>query len=371
MAEDPSKSSKEPGFIKIIFNDIKTFFDDIRRGLMKDSLGQEFDELKAFFLDSDRRRRLEKMNTIKRWLFMTGWLLKALMLKLTSTRRILTLISLFLILSRNDDGDNNKAVFGSMLLLFVLLLELKDKLMARNELAAGRTVQNALMPDTQPDIPGWQVWLFSRPANEVGGDLVDYLPVNSNRFGIALGDVAGKGLGAALLMAKLQATLRALAPDVTSLGDLGTRMNRIMYRDGLPNSFASLVYLEIAPESGDVAMLNAGHLPPVVLRHSQLTETEKGQPAMGLTADITYKELKLDLQRGEFLIVFSDGLTEARNAEGEFYGEKRLFQLLPTLSRLSVEDLGNRVLQGVEHFVGHERVNDDLSMVILKRTDNG
>src|SRR5512138_3275825 len=92
----------------------------------------------------------------------------------------------------------------------VLMLELKDKLLARSELEAGRTVQLALMPDRPPVVPGWDIWLYSRSANDVGGDLVDYLQIDPQRLGVMLGDVAGKGLPAALLMAKLQATLRAL-----------------------------------------------------------------------------------------------------------------------------------------------------------------
>ena len=100
---------------------------------------------------------------------------------------------------------------GIAILLFILMLELKDKLLAREELEAGRAVQRALMPDSGPTIPGWDVSLFTRSANDVGGDLVDYVPLDDQRNGLVLGDVAGKGLPAALLMAKLQSTLRALA----------------------------------------------------------------------------------------------------------------------------------------------------------------
>ncbi|MCH8962050.1 MAG: SpoIIE family protein phosphatase, partial [Bacteroidetes bacterium] len=146
----------------------------------------------------------------------------------------------------------------------------------------GRAVQFALMPKQHPTLPGWETWLFTRPAKEVGGDLVDYLAINEDRLGLALADVAGKGLGAAMFMAKLQSTLRAIAPNFERLSDLGAAVNQIFIRDGLPGRFISLVYLEIEPEAGQVRLLNAGHLPPLVVHADSIEEMPKGAPALGL-----------------------------------------------------------------------------------------
>jgi serine phosphatase RsbU (regulator of sigma subunit) len=117
---------------------------------------------------------------------------------------------------------------------------LKDKLLAHGELESGRAVQRAMIPEQAPLVPGWNLWLFTRSANEVGGDLVDFLRMNGDRFGIAIGDVAGKGLGAALFMVKIQATLRALTPDHDSLTDLASKLNRICPRWNA-TKFASLL----------------------------------------------------------------------------------------------------------------------------------
>jgi len=132
-------------------------------------------------------------------------------------------------------GNINVRSLGFVILLVILLLELKDKLVATDELAVGRAVQIAMLPRDNPVVSGWEIWLYTHPANEVGGDLVDYIKMDSDRWGIAIGDVAGKGLGAAMLMSKLQATLRALAPGFQELSDLGSEVNRIIYRDGLRN----------------------------------------------------------------------------------------------------------------------------------------
>ena len=184
---------------------------------------------------------------------------------------------------------------------------------------------------------------------------------------MAVGDVAGKGLRAALLTAKLQATLRALAPDFPSLADLAGKLNQIFCRDSLPNIFASLFYLELHGDSDDVRALNAGHFPPLVLRGMQIDKMEKGGMALGLSTAATYSEQSLSLRKNELLLVYSDGLIEARNEQGDFFGEKRLLDLFSQFAHLSSEELGNRVVAEVDRFRGEARDNDDLSIAILKR----
>ncbi|MFQ5866072.1 MAG: PP2C family protein-serine/threonine phosphatase [bacterium] len=346
----------------------KTVFEDLHRGDFFSTIRRDFTELKDFFLDEDRQSRLKDMGRVKRWLYMTAWLLKSLFLKLTPARRILLVVGVLLLLvSPGSNDSNNINIIAGLILLFILMLELKDKLVARDELESGRAVQNALMPEKSPVVPGWELWLFTRPANEVGGDLVDYLQITETRFGVALGDVAGKGLGAALLMAKLQATLRALVPDYSSLGDLGVKINEIFYRDGLPKSFASLIYLELKPDSGFVRILNAGHMPPIALKGAEIEQMPKGAPALGLKPETVYAEQQFELQNEDLLLVYSDGLTEARNEQGDFFGDQRLLQMLPKLQGLSAEKSGERLLAEVKRFVGEFRANDDLSLIVLKR----
>ncbi len=355
----------------------RTVLDDLRRGGFKNTIRRDYRDLKDFYLDEDRRKRLESMGWFKRAIFITAWLLKGLFLKLTPVRRLLLIVGLVLILTSGDTGYSdgnfriniNVPIVGSLLVLFVLMLELKDKLLARSELQAGRTVQHALMPERSPHVAGWSLWLFTRPANEVGGDLVDFQHVDEKRFGVTIGDVSGKGLGAALLMAKLQSTLRALAPDFGSLAKLGAKINEILHRDSLPNSFASLVYLQLQPDSGVVHLVNAGHLPPIVLRGSTFEEMPKGGTALGILPKAKYSDQRIELQNGELLLVYSDGLTEARNERDEFFGSERLMGLLPTLGGLSTEQVGKKLLAAVDQFVGDARANDDLSLVVFKRKE--
>lgn len=345
----------------------KTIWTDLRRGDFKSTLRRNLKDIYIFYLDEDKRARLSDMWRIRRWLYLTVWLLKSMFLKLTPARRILALISVLFIIIYHNEQSSDLQLVGYGVLLLILMLELKDKLLAHGELATGRAVQSALMPKQNPSLSGWDIWLFTRSANEVGGDLVDYLMVSENRLGVALGDVAGKGLGAALLMAKLQATLRALAPNFDSLAELGAQINAILYRDGLPERFASLVYIELKPDSGQVRILNAGHLPPIALQGDKLNEMPLGAIVLGIIPESTYNEQLIELHPGDLLLVYSDGLTEACNEQGEFFGNQRLSEMLPKFKGLSAEAAGARLLAEVEQFIGNAPPSDDLSLVLLKR----
>jgi len=157
-----------------------------------------------------------------------------------------------------------------------------------------------------------------------------------------------------------------LRPNYDSIGKLITKLNAIVHRDGLPNSFASLVYAEVAPDSGTVRFVNAGHLPPILLTTSGLQETQKGEPALGLMESIVYAERQLELQSGDIFFVYSDGLTEASNEWGEFFGSERLLKRSFTEGSLT-EEIGKSLLGEIDFFVKDAPPNDDISLVILKR----
>lgn len=350
----------------------QTLKNDIKDVDLWTTFRRDFNELKKFYLDDEKKARLKQMKWWKRWIYTTGWLLKSLLLKLTPARRILLFLGMiFVLINRTvaPNGQNIESwnILGGFLLLFVLMLELKDKLLARDELEAGRKVQHALMPERSPFVAGWSLWLYTRPANEVGGDLVDFLNFGTNRRGMVLADVSGKGLQAALLTAKLQATVRALGQEYESLTKLVSKINEIFHRDSLPNMFASLLYVEIVPDSGQIKFVNAGHLPPLVLRSEGIREMPKGEQALGLIGTSSFTEQMETLEQNDVFLGYSDGLTDAKNEQGEFFGSERLLRLLPTWRNLSAEGLGQAITSEVDRFVGEARANDDLSLLILKR----
>jgi serine phosphatase RsbU (regulator of sigma subunit) len=373
MQNNPSTAPPDKPLWDTLKQDWRYVRDDVRpgwRGMLRTTMA----ELKEFYLTPEHRHRLAGMGAFRRGLWLAGWLLKSLFLKLTPLRRFIFLIALVLLISSPrvvTSGDTsvnvNGQVFGAVLLVALLLLELKDKLLARHELEAGRSVQRALMPDRCPSLAGWDVWLYTRPANDVGGDLVDCLELGPGRVAFTLADVAGKALPAALLMAKVQSTLRALATDVPSLSDLAAKTNDILCRDGLSNRFATLVYLDVRDGDGSVRLVNGGHMPPVLVSAGGSHELQRGDMALGMMPGAVYHEQHQDVRPGEMLITYSDGLTEALNDAGEFYGEDRLRAGFAGLAPLSARQAGARILESVDAFIGTTRPYDDLSLIVLKR----
>jgi sigma-B regulation protein RsbU (phosphoserine phosphatase) len=365
---EKTKSTEEPSLPGAVLRDL--FRKDHKRKLSRD-----LHDLYVFYLDEDRQARLAGMHWFKRTLFLLWWLLKGLVLKLSPTRRILLVISIALfflggtsfVVGSQWQVQVNATPFAFLIVLVILMLELKDKLLARDELEVGRAVQLALMPAEHPKLEGWEIWIYTRPANDVGGDLVDYLRQSDGRLHLALGDVAGKGLGAALLMAKLQSTLRALATTVKSLTELARGVNRILCRDGLPGRFATLLYLEASPGSGRLKLVNAGHMPPLVVDGSRIHSLPPVAMPLGFLPDAVYIEQTLEVEPGEFVLLYSDGLTEAHTSDWEFFGEERLRDYLKRLPELSAANVGEHILRKVNAFVGEAPLSDDISLVVLKR----
>lgn len=347
---------------------------DFRSRRLHQAVQRDVRSLYHFYLSEERRTRLQKMGRIQRGFYIALWLVESLLLKLSPARRALLLGALILVwigairfrlVTTGINISINMTVCGFAVLLIILMLELKDKVLARDEIEVARQVQQALLPKAPPHHPGFDIWLYTRPANTVGGDLVDFLVLRGPRMALILGDVAGKGLGAALLAAKLQATLRALAPDCELLGPLGNRLNAIMCRDGLPNRF-STAFLAVLGADGRLRYLNAGHCPPFVVGPTGVRRLPPLSLPLGILPDATYEEGEWDLAPGELVVLHSDGLSEARRGE-VLFDEVELPRILPELQGLSAEAAGQRLLQAVDAFVEEEGLDDDLSLVLFRR----
>ncbi|MCU0331970.1 MAG: PP2C family protein-serine/threonine phosphatase [Ignavibacteriaceae bacterium] len=354
----------------------QTIRSDFRQTKIKEEFKSEYKDLKQYFLSEERKEKLGSMNAFKKIFVLPWWLIKAMYLRLTPFRRILLFIGLILLLFSGNfeaSGDNVtlnfniSAILISIIFLFILALELKDKLLAKTELEEGRAIQQALMPERSPKIKGWDLWLFTRSANDVGGDLLDFIQIDENKFGVAVGDVAGKGLSAALLMAKLQSSIRAFVYDYPALETLGDKLNKIFHRDSPSKIFASLIYAEINSESGDVKFINAGHYPPIIAKGNSIDRQIKCAPALGLMKDAAFNKQLVSLKQNDFMIIYSDGLTEAKNDSGEFFGETKLIELLNNRHPMTSQQLGEMILANVDLFMGKIAAHDDLTLAILKK----
>lgn len=375
MSEPRIKAGPEPPLFQTLTSDVGRVTADV----MKRGVRREFDStlagLETFYLSEEERQRLTKMRAVRRMLHRLAWLVKSLLMRLTPARRVLLALAIVLVVSgmqRVEVGTVRVSfpvsrAIGDMLLFVLVMLELKDKLLARDELEAGRKVQIALMPERSPAVTGWDLWLYTEPANDVGGDLIDHLQIDAGHHRVTLGDVAGKALPAALLMVKLQATLRALVPQFDSFSELGAALNRILVRDGLPNRFATLVHLVLTSDSGEVRLLNAGHMPPLVVRGPTIEEMPRGSTALGLMPDASFDEQRVELSAGDVIVVYSDGITEAMNVSGEFFGDERLRAGIQETAGQPVAAIGARILESLATFVGEAAPYDDVSLVVLRR----
>ncbi len=194
------------------------------------------------------------------------------------------------------------------------------------ELEIAREVQEHLFPQRLPPVAGLDYCGLCRPAREVGGDYYDFLELTEGRLGFAIGDVSGKGVGAALMMASLEASLRALASVVDDLAELMERVNNQVLQASAANRYATLFYAQYDPLNCRLSYVNAGHNPPIVLRNSlgsyHILRLEIGGPVIGLWPN-RYEQGLFSLEKGDVVVLFTDGISESMNAGSEEWGEER------------------------------------------------
>jgi phosphoserine phosphatase RsbU/P len=208
------------------------------------------------------------------------------------------------------------------------------------EAQEARAIQQALLPKSSPYIPGFAISGHSVPARAVGGDWYDFIPFSDGRWGIVLADVSGKGTAAALLMSATRGAFRSLAEMCCSPSEVLTKLNQLLVDDFPPGKFVTLVYAVLDPATRGVTFANAGHLLPLFIDDSgeRFLDTERGLP-LGMGCG-DYSETQITLSSGSKLVFYSDGITEAENAEQEEYGLSRLAEhaVKPGASAVSIID---------------------------------
>lgn len=235
------------------------------------------------------------------------------------------------------------------------------------ELRAAKTIQQNLLPKSVPQIAGFDVAGYMLPAKEVGGDYYDYLTLPEGHWGFVVADVAGKGLPAAMLMSNLQGTIRAQAGVTNSCAQCVVVANRMLKLSVSPGQFVTLFLAALDPVKKTLSYCNAGHNPPYLFKpdgsHRELTV---GGPLLGAFDGLSYDEETVQLSRGEVLVIFSDGVTEANNETGEMFGEERLLGTVkPVLSKTTPEILA-QVTECVRRFASGAPAADDLTLLVVK-----
>jgi phosphoserine phosphatase RsbU/P len=257
--------------------------------------------------------------------------------------------------------------FGLMNLL--VLLEVADRLSLKNDLEIARDIQQAMLPSGVYSAPGVETVGISRPANTVGGDFYDILPLQDGRLVVAVGDVAGKGSPAALLMALLLAMMRTLVDEQLEPADLVARLNVQVCRHAPRSRFITLFYGVYEPASGALTYVSAGHMPPLLLRADGSCERlTDGGIALGMFERSSYSTGRAMLQPDDLVAVYSDGITEAENPGGRPFDETGLETALRAHARDALTAIGAGVVAAVERHTDEKRFADDLTVLLLRRT---
>jgi sigma-B regulation protein RsbU (phosphoserine phosphatase) len=240
-----------------------------------------------------------------------------------------------------------------------------------DQLSVARRIQEGLLPATL-DVPGCEVAARIRFCLEVAGDFYDCVPLRDGRVLLAIGDVAGKGVGAALLMANVQASLRAIKNTGISLTDTAAEINAIVHQNTPPHLFITLFVGIYDPRSRHLTCVNAGHNPPLLRSaNGQVQHLSVGGLLLGVREETEYQQEAVLLHPGDLVVMYTDGVTEARDALGDQFGVERLAGMLPLFARLSLDEALDRLEDEVRRFTGRPDMEDDFTLLVLRVPGEG
>ncbi|MBM3748491.1 MAG: FHA domain-containing protein [Acidobacteria bacterium] len=238
------------------------------------------------------------------------------------------------------------------------------------ELQQAAEIQRRFLPTGSPLVEGVDLAGYNAPCRTVGGDYYDFLAFPDGRVAVVIGDVAGKGLPAALMMTCLQAKVQTLAESHRDPAALVTHLNRTLVTTCPENRFVTLFCALLDPPSGELVYSNAGHNPPLLARASgEIIPLQEGGPVLGIMPALSFQEHRVSFEPGDALLLYSDGVTEAANAEGEEFGEERLAELLAASRESGAERIVDAVHDAVEQWLAGQPPADDITVVAARRTD--
>jgi sigma-B regulation protein RsbU (phosphoserine phosphatase) len=329
-----------------------------------------------------QRDSLAGLSRGRRFWALTKQFFWAVLMKLSPARRILLLVAVIFLavpiiqVQISDSGANvggsSLAFWGGLLLLCLLMLEIADRVTMKRDLEIAREIQHWLVPEKPPQIPGLDVAFVSRPANTVAGDYYDVIPMDPDGEGpdvlLAVADVAGKSLPAALLMATFQASLRTLTTTARSLPELVRGVNRYACAHSRGGQrFTTAFIARLNPATGALIYTNAGHNAPLLWRASgALDRLDVGGVPLGIQAEFPYECGSTILKPGDMLVIFTDDVVEAVNQRGEEYEEARLIPLVQRCAGINAQGLLDNLMFELKIFVGQASQHDDITCMAMR-----
>ena len=251
--------------------------------------------------------------------------------------------------------------------------ETAQKERLNRELEIAREVQERLFPQELPEIEGLDYHGECRTALDVGGDYYDFLELEDGKFGIAIGDISGKGIGASLMMASLQASLRGQSLHYKGdLAGLLTQINSLLYEASTSNRFATFFYAQYDPKTRNLVYVTAGHDPPYLLRKDgdelEIIKLDKGGAVVGMLPPmlVVYEQGEITLQKGDLIFSSTDGITEAMNPKEEEWGEEAMLEELKKVYGKSAKEIAKHLIEKADEFVDGAKQHDDMTMIAVR-----
>ncbi len=313
----------------------------------------------------------------------------AIIEKLTPARRVLLLLALLLVIFPSGgvswSGEAGRVSFtidfhfwGGLLMFALLILEVGDRVVMKRDLQIAKEIQAWLLPANPPQVAGLEIAFTTRPANTVAGDYYDVFArpasaMQGETFLIAVADVAGKSVPAAMLMATFQASLKTLSATPGSMVELVSRMNSYACSNSQNGRrFTTAFIAEYAPATRTLTYVNAGHNSPILRRPTGAMERlQTGGVPLGIMEGSPYESASVVLGPGDWLVIFTDGVVEAENNAQQEYGEERLMVMLHSGVALTPAMLLNTIMADLDRFTGDAPQHDDVTCMLLKGVDRG
>lgn len=236
------------------------------------------------------------------------------------------------------------------------------------ELEIAKEIQDTILPESVPSIPGFEICATTIPAMEIGGDLYDFIPMPANRWGFVIADVSGKGVSAALYMALCRTLIRVSGSEREHPGEAIREANRLIYEDGRSSMFITVFYGVLDPQKMTFTYVNAGHNPPLLFRGSppEAHMMEGKGIALGVIEDVNLAPETLQVKPGDLLVLYTDGVTEAFNEREEYFGEQRLIEFISRSRDLPVQDIVSGLIGEIRGFCGTAPQSDDITLIMIR-----
>ena len=352
-------------------------WDDLNKSLNEDMRG-----MYEFYVRSMKSVEGER-NGIKKSVKFAWHLFVAFLLKLTPPRRLMYAIAFMFIIVAMSEGKAASAVYSFIIITFLLAMELADKLITKDELSVAREIQLSLQPAGDVKVPGYELSAHSEAAKQVGGDYYDILNLQDCSSLVVIGDVSGKGISSALYVVKMQTALQLFAAETNDPRELLIRLNSHVYGQLKRNYFFSLFLVKLHSD-GNVEMCRAGHPPALLCRAAGNTITwlKPNGIAVGMSPssnDCVESEQKnicfsnsletksIQLEQGDVLFLFTDGVSESVDTDGKEYGLERIAELIRDHAGETVEQMRQYIITELSGHRAGAELRDDTTFVLLKR----